>query len=452
MAVFRVPDPTPSSETDEEADQVDQADVKDALGVPAGEAPPEASRESADPTSVFDDWQWDLYQTIPPSRRMVDRLTELLSGVENWKAEVQVSTGELENRLVGELRILEAKIEGLRNSGNEDREDFKQALQTIWRQTEQLGSAVEVWAGGAQVAADDRTKLVQALELIGQRVAQAEDTVLDRQELFARQLAALVEALNATQEQVDLVGREADARLQQALGAIDARLAATQEAQGAAAAAALKSTQAGLVRGLEAVKEALESLESEFSQALSTAADEREDLKSLVSALAVEREDLKTLVSALSIEREDLRSLVSVLGESFKQLKSDVRDTAGQSEVRIRQHLESVESRTLAAISDLSLALMDEHRATKLELQNRIDRGVREPLKNTVSLLGKQLSDIESTVQMTFDILRNADLTLKIDSVNALMESRFRKGQPHDFVELPSPGKGDGPEAERTKP
>ncbi len=392
MAVFRVPDPTPSAETDPDAEQVDQADVKDALDVPAGEALPKAPKESAEQTSDLDDWQWDLYQTVPPSKRMVDRLTELLSGVQSWKSDVQVSADELQSRLFGELRLLEAKIEGLRNTGTEDREDFKQALQTIWRQTEQLASAVELWAAGAQVAADDRSKLVQAL------------------------------------------------------GAVDARLVETQEVQSAAVAAALQLTQAGLARGLEAVKEALDSLETEFSQALSTAADEREDLKSLISALAVEREDLKTLVSALAVEREDLRSLVSVLGESFKQLKSDVRDTAGQSEVRIRQHLESVESRTLAAISDLSLALLEEQRATKLELQNRIDRGVREPLKNTVSLLGKQLSDIESTVQMTFDILRNADLTLKIDSVNALLESRVRKGQRYDYVELPSPGNGaDGP-------
>jgi uncharacterized phage infection (PIP) family protein YhgE len=468
VAVFRDPDHPESKDSREPAagpaQPTEERPAEPALPAEGGPAPESLA-------SVFDGWQWDLYQTVPPSKRLEERLTELLGGVESWKAEVQTSTGELQSRLFGEMRILEAKMEGLRNTGAEGQESFKQALRTLWREIQQVSGAVQAWSSSSQAGVEDRAKLVQALELIAQRVAEAQDNVLERQRVVAGQLAALVDALKDTQARADLLLQEGDARVSKVLQTVDAGLAErheaaraatehllgslkerlallqtttalvaeghdqlqkTLEAQGAATAAGLETTQAGLVRSLEAIDERLAQRHDEAGSAAGRLQESVAGVAEAVTAAADERTELKAQVAALT--------------ESVKQLKSDVKEAAAQSEVRVRQHLESVESRTLAAISDLSLALLEEHRATKLELQNRIDRGVREPLKNAVSLLSKQLSDVETTVERTFDTLRNADLTLKIDNVDALLDPRYRKSPPYDLVELPSPGRGsDGP-------
>lgn len=466
MAVFRVRDDETPEESGSANSETEQTAARHSQTEPGA---PDPAPESL--ASVFDGWQWDLYQTVPPSKRLEERLTELLSGVESWKAEVQTSTGELQSRLFGEMRILEAKLEGLRNTGAEGQESFKQALRTLWREIQQVSGAVQAWSSSSQAGVEDRAKLVQALELIAQRVAEAQDNVLERQQVVAGQLAALVDALKDTQARADLLLQEGDVRASKVLQAVDAGLAErheaaraatehllgslkerlallqtttalvaeghdqlqkTLEAQGAATSAGLETTQAGLVRSLEAIDERLAQRHDEASSAAGRLLESVAGVAEAVTAAADERTELKAQAAALT--------------ESVNQLKSDVKEAATQSEVRVRQHLESVESRTLAAISDLSLALLEEHRATKLELQNRIDRGVREPLKNAVSLLSKQLSDVETTVERTFDTLRNADLTLKIDNVDALLDPRYRKSQPYDLVELPSPGRGsDGP-------
>ncbi|HEX2180503.1 MAG TPA: hypothetical protein VHL54_13480 [Actinomycetota bacterium] len=421
MAVFRDPDRPESEDSREPA----AGPARPAQERPA-EPPPRAESDPAPDSlaSVFDDWQWDLYQTVPPSKRLEERLTELLSGVESWKAEVQTSTGELQSRLFGEMRILEAKLEGLANTGAEGQEGVKQALRTIWRETQQVSSAVQAWSSSSQTGVEDRAKLVQALEFIAQRVAEAQDNVLERQQTVASQLAALVDALKATQARADLLVQEGDARVSKVLETVDAGLAERHDA-----------AQAATEHLLGSLKERLALLQTTTA----LVAEGHDRLQQSVAGVA-------EALTAAADERTELKAQVAALTESVNQLKSDVKEAATQSEVRVRQHLESVESRTLAAISDLSLALLEEHRATKLELQNRIDRGVREPLKNAVSLLSKQLSDVETMVERTFDTLRNADLTLKIDNVDSLLDPRYRKSQPYDLVELPSPGRGsDGP-------
>jgi hypothetical protein len=482
LAVFRVQDETPEApgSSDSETEQTTAAQGNDAQQARADQGAPGAGREEPESlASVFDGWQWDLYQTVPPSKRLEDRLAELLSGVESWRGEVQTATGELQSRLFGEMRILEAKLEGLQNTGAEGQENFKQALRTIWRETQQVSSALQVWTASAQAGAEDRTKLVRALEFIAQRVAEAQDNVLERQQVVAGQLGALVDALNATQARADLLLQDGHARVQKVLENVDASLterhedakAATEhlvgslkerlallqtttalvaeghdqlrktlEAQGAAAAAGLEATQAGLVRSLEVIDERLMQRHDEAKAAA------EHSRAGLIEGLQKVDAGVAEALAIAEAERTELKAQVAALTESVKHLKSDVKEAASQSEVRVRQHLESVESRTLAAISDLSLALLEEQRATKLELQNRIDRGVREPLKNAVSLLSKQLSEVEATVERTFAALRNADLTLRIDNVDALLDPRYRKSQPYDLVELPSPGPGsDGP-------
>ena len=531
MAVFRVRDETPESPEsgDSENEPATAAPENDAQQAQTEEGAPEAGQEPPESlASVFNGWQWDLYQTVPPSKRLEDRLAELLSGVESWKAEVQTSTGEMQSRLFAEMTILQAKLEGVRNIRDEGQAAFKHALRTIWRETQQVSSAVEAWTASTQTGAEDRAKLIQALESIAQRVAEAQDNVLGQQQLVAGQLAALVEALKATQARADVLIGDGDARVHRLLETVDAGLterhedakAATEhllgslkerlallqsttalvaeghdqlrkslEAQGAAVAAGLEATQAGLVRSLEAIDERLVRRHDEVNAATvrlqesvlerlgaleTTVGSVREGLGMLEAAAGsivqghdeakaaaeksraglmegLQRVDagVAEALTTVATERTELKGEVAALSESVKQLRSDVKEAATQSEIRVRQHLESVESRTLAAISDLALALLEEQRATKLELQNRVDRGVREPLKSAVSLLSKQLSDVQATVERTFDTLRNADLTLRIDSVDALLDPRYRKGQPYDLVELPSPGPGtDGPPGE----
>ncbi len=196
--------------------------------------------------------------------------------------------------------------------------------------------------------------------------------------------------------------------------------------------ASLGPARAEMKAGFGALTQAFGELRKEMA-----GSGERHQSDLLERLGTLETEVAKSLSDG-SDEREQLRQAVSMVSVALKAVRAEVKEETSQSETRLRRQLESVETQTLQAIADVCASLLNEQRSTKLDLETRIDRGVREPLKTTVTLLNRQLSEIEATVDRTFDALRNADLTIRIDSMDALVESRMRSRKSDGVVVLPS--------------
>ena len=306
--------------------------------------------------------------------------------------------------------------------------------------------------------------------------------------LDARGTAAL-ESQNALQDRILRAFEVLDERMSGKLEQSNERIVALQadlQAVEKNVADGREGIESGLAKGLEAISAGQQGLQENLENLIRTASDDAagrslqitKDLKEGLASLepshaemkaglstlaqAIEHthkelsdsgdrnrssllERLETLESAVgkslstgNDEREKLKQAVSILSDAMKQFREEVREDSGQSETRIRRQLELGETLTLEAIAEISNSLLREQRAAKLDLETKIDRGVREPLKATVTLLNRQLSEIEATVGRTFEALRNADLTIRIDNMDALIESRLRNRKADGVVVLPS--------------
>lgn len=405
------------------------------------------------------------------------RLNEGLDLLEARGTAALESQKALQDRIARALEVFEERISGRIEQSNEQIVALQAGLHMVETSVAEDRDGTEAsLAKGLDAMARNQqgleTRLTEGLSKAlaeAQQATQAKflagfEAIAQGQQATATQLAKGLEALAQTQHATETKLGKAFEAIAQGQQNAEAGLAEGLEAV-SAGQQGLQANLENLVRkyseeaarGSEQttkdLKEGFASLEpshEETRAALSTLSQSverthKELLESGDRHLSSLLERLKTLEAAVgkslvtgSEEREQLKKAVAILSDALKQFREEVGEDAGQSETRIRRQLESGEARTLGAISEISNSLLREQRAAKLDLETKIDRGVREPLKATVTLLNRQLNEIESTVGRTFEALRNADLTIRIDNMDALIESRLRSRKADGVVVLPS--------------
>ncbi len=497
------------------------------------QAPAGAPDGSPDDSLVAAFEDWDTTSRAEPSMQMVNLLTELLNLVEAWRSEGAKSNKRLEARVLGELKGVQSGLETIRTTETDAQQSYKQALRSLWQQTQELSTGVQGLAAGSNQ--DDGSQLILSeLTLVKDRILEVAVGIHKQDQLVAGRLSELEAKAQAAEARAEELARQTEqihTRLNEGVESLEQKASTAFEAQESlqnrlvrvleevdrrmsqqheqlveradrlqegvlAIGKSVTGDREALARGLKdltavqskfeaKVAGGLEALEGQISEKDRHAAGRAEQLttdlkqgltslrpagsevktgfETLARAVGALREDLAGAgerhqsnllerIGALEAEvagrksegteqREQLSSAVSTFTDALKQLRAEIKQEADHSETRIRRQLESVESQTLQAIAEVGASLRSEQRASKLDIETRIDRGVREPLKATVTLLNRQLSEIEATVDRTFDTLRNADLSIRIDNMDALIESRLRSRKPDEVVVLPAGAK-----------
>ncbi len=207
-----------------------EPDFPPGAGNPPTTPNPEDKAPDDSLVAAFDDW--DSSSRDAPSMKLVNLLTELLSLVEGWRTEGVTSNKQLEARVIGELKDVQTGLETIRTSDTESQQSYKQALRSLWQQTQELSTGVQDLAAGTKE--DDSELILTELGVLKERIAEISINLQRQEQVTAGQLTALENQVQAAEARSEQLAQQTDLihlRLNEGLEILEAKGTAASESQ-----------------------------------------------------------------------------------------------------------------------------------------------------------------------------------------------------------------------------